>query len=304
MELERDWYGVHWRSLRRNLVKLCVNEAQPFFDALQSGGDEIEQVATVYFEQLMAKISKRVPNDRLGMWQNALPLLENTEQFADRVAKDLDALRGEMTRNGKQISPKQALGNLLRQFFELARREFAAREKGVKADRIKRWESLDRVSRKVAAQPPITDARCTDKHFADVSVYIKTNHPKDRNLPRKISTIRQYFLEFSDTCLELGVDEAFGAATEIATEVWADAASGQETDILEALAALSAMDRAILDLECDTNLGDVRYMSKDAFMREHQLDEAMYAARLQEVRERALPLIEHLAKQVLDGGEQ
>ncbi len=304
MEIERDWYGVHWRLLRSNLIRLCVREAQPFFDALQSESDEIEQVSMAFVEQVIANISKRVPHDQLGLWQNALPLLANTARFADCVARDVDALRGQMKRKGRQVTSKQALGQLLWHFLEQSRREFVAMEKGVTADRIKRWERLDRVSREVAAQPPITDSRCTDEHFAAVAVFVKTHHPDDRNLPRKPSTIRQYFLEFSDTCHELGVDDTICLPNELAAEAWAQAAPGQETDIWEALGTLSAMDRAILDIECDTTLGDVRYMSKESFMREHQLDTATYEAHLQDVLDRVLPLVQHIARGKWDGGEQ
>lgn len=299
---EREWYGTDWRSLRRNLLNFCIAQAQEFLDEVRSDSADVDKVIEAFFERLLNRMSDLVVNDGVGLWRHALPLFEGRTRFISWIRRDLDALRGLRKKKDKFILPKQALGQILWQYFELARRELVATGRGVSVARIKTWERLDRISRKLAAEPPVTDQRCAEEHFLELSTYVKDNHPMDRNLPRKVSTIREYFLEFSDACIQFGVPETMQACSTDESEL--DFISPlQEQNIEAALQALDETARACLDIAFGTSLSSVSYIDKEAFLVSTGISEQDYRELLETTLERARPLLEMLATQGLEGAD-
>jgi hypothetical protein len=81
------------------------------------------------------------------------------------------------------------------------------------------WALLDRISREVAlaqaAEHRYDLDRCSKGHFVDLLGHLRANHAHDRNLPRTLEGIEDYFQEFCGDCrdapLEDGIEGRAGS---------------------------------------------------------------------------------------------
>ena len=160
---------------------------------------------------------------------------------------------------------------------------------------MKTWERLNRISWEIANTPPVTNYRCTEEHFIELSRHIKKHHPKDKNLPRKITTISQYFHMFSDTCLQVGVSENIAVEEVIDVPEMGFMTHDDEFDIANALKSLDSTTLACLDIEFGTSLSPITYTSKQAFLDATGISEIEYSEILEQALENALPLVQGLA---------
>jgi len=226
MSEKRDWYGRDWKMLRSSLIKVCRIYQDELLSSIKAGPFNLEKAVDFFSNQVTRHISQLVQADRTGLWENALPLLADRRQLREWLEKDRFALCGrKKTNQGEPIASGQALGQKLSQFFETARREQVAAGRGVSPSRIKTWERLDRISRGLAESTNGT-SRCIEQHFEEIARHIKKNHAGDKNLPRRPETVRCYFHQFSETCVDVYVEEdaaldalSFNNATHFLNEI-------------------------------------------------------------------------------------
>lgn len=197
MTTSRDWYGTDWKTLRNQLVKLCISHSEPILERLQTATGDCHQIFEEYIKVVREDLSERTILDELGLWQNCLPLLIQTEQLENELNRDMKALSGSK----ENVTPKQAFARKLCQFFEYNRRDQIANDLGVSGNKVKTWERLDRISRNITKNDSPGN-RCTEEHFDELAKFVKTNHGHDKNLPRKSKTVKGYFYRFSDDCIQ------------------------------------------------------------------------------------------------------
>ncbi len=196
-----DWYGRDWRILRKELVKLCVNCAGAFLEDVRNSPNQLIELLEEFKQSVMAEISGLATIDQTGLWPAAMALLVDDGSLDVALKKDLKAIEGGAVRRGNKVSAGQALGQVLRSHFEEARRKLLAADMGTSPSMVKTWERLDRISREITRDRPGV-RRCSEEHFNELAGAVKERFPNDKNLPRKISTIQQYFFRFSDECVE------------------------------------------------------------------------------------------------------
>lgn len=193
---ERDetfWYGEGWRSLRRNLVKLCLRESADLLDRLASedaSDAEVDLAVRRYVDRLLRAIEERLGaapgNDR---WRHGLRLLAKPDRLADALGRQ----RARFQDGGSDAAPEALLGRILRSEFEHCRRILQTAHSH---HRQKTWEQVDRISRRLLDVGDGVETRRSREHLAAVLQAIEQDHPQSRNLPRRIETLEDYFFEF------------------------------------------------------------------------------------------------------------
>ena len=154
-----DWFGKDWPRLKKQLIMLSVSCSNLLFEDDSFTGSVSSQGFALFSSTLLADIRNRIVNDELGMWKEALSLFSSFDRVANMLNHDLSSAPQKET-----ISSKQILGQNLRYYYEDARRELVAAEVDETPSKIKAWERLDRISRKLAKEKKVTD-RCTEEHF-------------------------------------------------------------------------------------------------------------------------------------------
>jgi len=275
----RDWYGKDWRSLRSNLLKLCLQHSGELLTGVRTNPEILPEMVDAFIEKVLVDISQRIPLDKLGLWEKSLPLFVNRERFVEWLEADMRAIRGEKIHKGQPINQRQALGQKLWQYFELARREQVADDLGVSAGKIKTWERLDRISREVRRQNQLIQ-RCSGEHFRELAGIVKARHPNDRNLPRKESTIEAYFYWFCDECREnIGDlnDEIEMTTLEEAKDLFRGI--GMEK-LNECLRNMSSEDLEIVDVSFGLGIGEVQYITTQDYQHAKSISSSEYKDRL------------------------
>lgn len=297
---ERNWYGEDWKNLRDSLMKLCLQKSDDLLTNICTGINCFEKSVKDYFTVIANEINNKIPQDKIGLWKKALPLIVNQQRFAEWLWKDQKALKGHKMNKGNPISPRQALGRKLWQHFELARREQLAAGRGVSVNRIKTWERLERISREVARKAE-TGRRCTEAHFAELAGLIKKKYSHDKNLPRKINTVRDYFYQFSDDCLKNmeHIDSVFGKIDTISINDAKGLLHGVgKRELEKCLKRLSPDDFEVIDVAFKLGLGKVQYLSVCDFLRARFLNEEQYEEKRKKVMEQLKNCLEfNLEKQ-------
>lgn len=285
MSGERDWYGRDWRSLRSNLLKLCLQHSEELLAEVRTYPERLPDMVDAFVEKVLVDISQRIPLDQLGLWEKAPVLFVNRARLIEWLESDKRAIRGEKIHNGQPINPRQALGQKLWQYFELARREQLADDLGVSAGKIKTWERLDRISREVARQNPVSK-RCSDEHFRELAGVVKARHLNDKNLPRKVTTIKAYFYRFCDECHENIGDLNDGI--EITTlEEAKDLLQGVGMEMLnECLLKMSTDEMEIIDIGFNLGIGQVQYRTTQDYLHAKSISSTEYKDRLARILEK------------------
>lgn len=272
---ERDWYGRDWKKLRSQLLKLCLQYGDEFLASLSSSPGNLMQIVYSFIENIERDILHRIPPDRLGLWQKALPFFANKQLLFEWLENDKPALLGEKINNGNPVKPRQALGRKLCQYFEQERRQQIAAGYGVSANRIKTWERLDRISREVAAQNK-TRQRCSEEHFIMLAEHVKEKFSHDKNLPRKTNTIQDYFYQFSDDCYEK-IDNQDDGMEKISLQEARDLLDHVGmAQLSRCLNRLSGEELEIVDAAFQLGIGKVQYLSLNDFLEKHSLTAEAY----------------------------
>ncbi len=267
MTIEHDWYGKDWKILRSQLVKLCLRHSE----LLLRETLEIENILLKEFITIIGKdINDRIPLDQLGLWQHCLPLLIRTQWLEKELERDRKALSGQKTSKGRKVSPRQALARKLNLFFEMNRRQHIADELGVSSNKVKTWERLDKISRKISQEQSIN--RCSDGHFEELAVYVKSYHGHDKNLPRRANTVKGYFYLFSDECIE-NIESRDNTMDKLSLQDAKDLLQGVGmVELGKCLQELSLADLEIIDVSFNLGMSNVNYLSIDTYIQDKQLD--------------------------------
>ena len=76
---ERYWYGEGWRKLRRNLVRLCLQESGDLLYVLcwqAARSEEVDQAVRVFVDRLLGEIQQRLRSaPDADIWRHSLRLL-------------------------------------------------------------------------------------------------------------------------------------------------------------------------------------------------------------------------------------
>lgn len=262
---ERDWYGVDWRVLRNSLINLCVRYSDNLLLELSESSDSLDSIAASYIDNLLVDIEKRAVVDRVGLWAHTMPLFSNRTRLESTLNKEMSAILRATAINRDTVSVQQIIGQTMKHYFESARREILAADFDVSPNRIKTWERLDSISRKLAQAKPV-ESRCTDEHFEQLSNVVKTQHPKDKNLPRTVKTIMVYFYQFSGECSKF-VEASDSHLKMTSLEDAREMLAGVGLDILSGcLDQLSGEHLEIVDVAFGLGVGTVQYRSVDDFL--------------------------------------
>lgn len=262
--MQEEWYGCDWKSLRSNLVKLSIQVIERFVEDKGLSGMVPADIGELE-ARLHHAVNDRIAGDRLAMWSHALPLCVGLADLADKLAREVGSQEG--------VSWQRRVGAILKQHFETARREILAADKETHAHRIKTWERLDQISRKVARTKD-QQVRCTEEHFQAVSDFVRVEYPRDKNLPRKLSTIETYFWEFSDECVEVvsrdGTEQL--PVAEIA-DLFVDVGIPELGQVIH---RLDEVHRDVISFEYELELPGIRFMTMKDLLAHHQLSEQEY----------------------------
>ena len=276
----REWYGIDWRILRTQLVKLFLHHSREFLTEVQANEFDAQAVTRSFLLRVHQDIAARIPLDQLGLWQHGLALFVHPEQLARDCEADLEALRGKKTSNGEPVHPRQALARKLQQYFETNRRELVATEMGISANKVKTWERLDRISRDVARQEHLGN-RCIEDHFEQVARHIKAHHGHDKNLPRRAETVKGYFYRFSSDCLQF-IEDRGDTMDKLSLEDAKEFLQGVGmAELSHCLQTLSRQQLEIIDATFHIGLSKVVYRSVDDYLHRHQLGKVEYETQLQ-----------------------
>ncbi len=269
MSATRDWYGRDWKILRTQLVKLCLLHCEKLLSVLKDShyrGEEFIQ----FIDAVREDIFNRTIEDKLGLWENCLPLMSNVSKLELELKKEKKTLRGQIKRNGKEISPVQAFAQILNQFFELSRRQFVADDLGVSSNKVKTWERLDKISRQLCKDKNVTN-RCHEYHFEELANHVKSNYSHDKNLPRRANTVMRYFYLFSKDCIQF-IDDFTSTENKI---------SLQETrnifenigmkELAHCLKDLNEEECQIIDLFFNLGLSKLIYRTVDDYLAKHDI---------------------------------
>lgn len=237
--------------------------------AVKGRNADLQAAVDGFLKIVMADIQARVKVDKIGLWQNALPLCIHSDWLYAELRKDMEALWGKKRSGKKRVRPRQALARKMRLFFEKNRREHVAAELGVSSNMVKTWERLDRISRRISQDQD--GSRCNEDHFAELAGFVKKNHGHDKNLPRKTATIRGYFFRFSDECLEY-IDAKEDTMDRLSLNEAKELLSG--VGIAELSRCLYQMPEHLVELlDAAFQLGICRttYLSLNAYLQQKQL---------------------------------
>ena len=224
-----------------------------------------------FLNSIIADIQARVKMDKIGLWQNALPLCIHSDWLYAELHKDMEALLGKKKNAQKPVRPRQALARKMGLFFEKNRREHMAAELGVSSNMVKTWERLDRISRRISQDQD--GNRCNEDHFAKLAGFVKKNYGHDKNLPRKTTTIRGYFFRFSHECLEY-IDSREDTLDRLSLNEAKELLNG--VGIAEISRCLSQMPEGqveLLDVAFQLGICKTTFISLDSYLQQKQLSQ-------------------------------
>ena len=283
--VERDWYGLHWRELRSNLLRLCLDHSDELLAVTQDESAAFTENLSVFVDRILMAIASRIPVDKLGLWENALALFSDPKPLFRALKVDIPILAGKQKLSDKSPSPRQALGRILRAYLEQSRRQILADDLDVSPNRIKTWERLDHISRKLMPKDA-TGTRCTEAHFQQLAEAVKIQFPNDRNLPRKVKTIMAYFYQFSDECKQKA-SEDFDLDRQMPLDDARELLAGIGMEaLMTGLQQLSSRELEIVDTAYDLGVGVVQFRSVDDYLQTRDLNQLEFDAMLERVLEK------------------
>lgn len=242
-------------------------------------------------EQVGNDISGRVAQDKLGLWQNCLPLLIQPEWLQAELKRDKKALCGRKKNNGKKVQSRQALARKLAQFFEMNRREHVANELGVSSNKVKTWERLDRISRKLTKNNKAAN-RCTEDHFEVLAKFVKTNHSHDKNLPRRAKTVKSYFYRFSGDCVE-NIEDRDNTMDRLSLQEVKDLLQDVGmAELFGCLQQLSSAELEIIDVSFQLGMSKVVYRSIEDYLHNHHLKQDQFEKKQNRVTDKLRQCLE------------
>lgn len=191
---ERYWYGEGWRNLRRNLVRLCLQESGDLLNVLcaeNAASTDVDQAVHVFVDRILVAISEHTRlTPHADIWRHSLRLLA----MPDALSSGLRRQKEQFSSANRDHDPVAMLGAALKAHFETMRRDLQTEHS---PHRLKVWEQIDRVSRDIRGLNDDPSVIRTTEHLEAVLSALKERYPSSRNLPRSIGTLEGYFFEFS-----------------------------------------------------------------------------------------------------------
>ncbi|MDG2528922.1 hypothetical protein [Caulobacter endophyticus] len=235
---ESYWLENRWSDTRRNVLKLIQPLSDDVIDEIISNGAPSERAWTRFMDASARALDRCraacAQHERAGggssraaMYATAVSLLGDSAPLRQELVAARERLAGE----DRERIAKACLRSGLHRMRHRASAE--------SEHRAKTWRRLDLISRDVRKDEIRThraregDSRYDARHFEAVRDYIVRVYPTDRNLPRSVESIEDYFGEFSR---EIAVSEGF-------EEIPDDAVSAEE------IASLPNYDLASVFLE-------------------------------------------------------
>ncbi|PIE59385.1 MAG: hypothetical protein CSA32_04135 [Desulfobulbus propionicus] len=270
MAATRDWYGKDWKILRTQLVKLCLVHCENLLSALKKSGHYSREEFTRFIDVVREDIFQRTMEDKLGLWENCLPLMSDVSKLELELKKDKKTLSGQTEKSGKATIPVQAFARILKQFFELSRRQIVADDLGVSSNKVKTWERLDKISRQLCKDKNITN-RCREDHFEELAGHVKSHYGHDKNLPRRANKVMEYFYRFSDDCIQF-IDEFKTAENRLSLqETQSIFANTGMKELVHCLEELNEDECQLIDLFFNVGLSRLVYRTVDDYLAQHNI---------------------------------
>ncbi len=191
---ERYWYSDGWRQLRRNLVRLCLQESGDLLHRLCSenaSSKEIDQAVRTFVDRVLGAVRQRAEaTSSADIWRHSLRLFA----LHDRLSMALIKQKKQFAATDRDLDPEAMLGAILKSHFETMRRDLQTEHS---PHRLKVWEQIDRISRELLGLGDDPSTSRSTEHLEAVLRALGERYPNSRNLPRSITTLESYFLEFS-----------------------------------------------------------------------------------------------------------
>jgi len=176
------WLTVEWRRTRELMRARIVALGGEIFADIADHGTVTDAAWTGFIERVAKQLMQRpcpASDCALSLLGDSRPLRQALEASGARLmGEDAPAIRVVAVRRGLTRMRNAAIGG--------------------SEHRAKTWGRLDQISRSVAG--PDATNRCTIAHFRLLAEHLREHHASDRNLPRTIITIEEYFAEFCADC--------------------------------------------------------------------------------------------------------
>lgn len=227
-EDDREWLANRWPYLR-DTVRVVVTRHFAAIIAAAAEHGEIDEESWTAFQHAVARelMESRSRNPRL--FDTALSFFGSSELLRQTIAAAGDALIGEQGPAVRMVVVKRGLTRMRDAWI------------GGSEHRGKTWGRLDAISREVERRSDRllgVGGRCSLEHFEELLGHLRAHHSADRNLPRTIESIEEYFHDFCPDCRPVAMPEGFEP---VALTLEADDAEGSEAvgaalqDCLDAL---------------------------------------------------------------------
>lgn len=290
MQNKREWYGSSWKILRTQLIKLCRRHFNSFIESVQYDNPDYVTVTNSLLCQVIDDVSALIADDKLGLWENALPLLINSDKLAVELKREHDLFFQGSNRD-KAVQPIQAFLRKFQIHLETNRRELVATGMGISPNKLKTWERLDSISRKISKNST-GGGRCNDAHFGELALHVSCEYGHDKNLPKRAETVKDYFYLFSEDCRkhidnieELNLKKPHFEAFELFEGIG-------KTELLKCLQGLEPKEMELIDSAFGLAIGKVVYTSGAAFRKNNSLTRNQFQAQKRNIMDKLLQCLE------------
>jgi hypothetical protein len=140
-------------------------------------------------KEIIGKLSQKAQSDPMGPWRILISLIGGTDTTERALTACLERI------NRDTLDADQTNNCILGTFRKAL--EKSRIEQYNRPNHRKTWEMIDRISRLL---PSPIDGRCTREHMIDVLVHIKSNHQENNNLPKTLTTLEEYFIQYCGDC--------------------------------------------------------------------------------------------------------
>ncbi len=191
---ELDWLANRWQRFRDTVRVVVMRHYDPLIAAIVEHGSIDDHRWNEFVNAVLRDLDRgRIRNEQL--YSVALSLFADPTPLRRALEEVGSALVGEQAPAARVVAIKRGITRMRDAWI------------GGTEHRGKTWGRLDSVSRElVRATGSLGDNRCTMEHFIDLLAHLRLHHASDRNLPRKIATIEEYFYEFCSDCQAVAID--------------------------------------------------------------------------------------------------
>ena len=195
---EWHWLNNRWASLRDILRNTGMQCCEAVVEEIVACGTIEEGRWRDFTMAMIARLQALVRVDPDCRDTAIELLLGDTALLRRSLIESRKFLAADDTGRGRSLALKRAFARLRDE--RLGGTEHAG----------KTWARLDRISRDFARQRALEGGeavrRCTMGHFVELQRHLREHHAHDKNLPRKLKSIQEYFLEYCDECRPVASD--------------------------------------------------------------------------------------------------